>query len=81
MVQIENSSFEYVLNRYDRENTFFYLDPPYPFTGERGSAKVYDHEMTDEAHNKLVSILLGIKRYCERPGKSLRALRPRKTSS
>jgi DNA adenine methylase len=28
-VQIENSSYERVLSRYDRKTTFFYLDPPY----------------------------------------------------
>lgn len=28
-VYIENKPFEYVLNRYDKPGTFFYLDPPY----------------------------------------------------
>lgn len=28
-VFIENKPFEYILNRYDKPGTFFYLDPPY----------------------------------------------------
>ena len=60
-VQIENSSFEYILKRYDRPGTFFYLDPPYPFTGERSHAKAYANEMTDEDHNRLADMLLHIK--------------------
>ena len=60
-VQIESRSFEYILNKYDRARTFFYLDPPYPFTGERGSTKVYKHEMADDDHLHMVDRLLRIK--------------------
>ena len=60
-VGIENSSFEYILNRYDRGDTFFYLDPPYPFVGERGKGQLYDHEMTNDDHARLVAQLLTLK--------------------
>ena len=60
-VQIENSGFEYILKRYDYAGAFFYLDPPYPFTGERGADKIYRYEMTDGDHARMVRILLEIK--------------------
>lgn len=60
-VQIENDHFEKVIKRYDRQETFFYLDPPYVFGDVRGKDKVYKHEMTDGQHETLVDILLGIK--------------------
>ncbi len=40
-VQIENLSFEKILAKYDRPQTFFYLDPPY-----RG-VKLYNHNFSD----------------------------------
>jgi len=56
-VQIEHDSFEHVIPRYDHEEAFFFLDPPYvPDT--RVSPEVYRHEMTIEDHKRLVEILL-----------------------
>jgi DNA adenine methylase len=59
-VQIENGDFLKIIKNYDRSGTFFYLDPPY-VTGTRRSKQVYQHEMTDEDHEELVEMLLGIK--------------------
>lgn len=59
-VQIECQSFEGILRRYDTPDTFFYLDPPYPFTAERSSRKVYEYEMTNDDHVRLVDMLLNI---------------------
>jgi DNA adenine methylase len=59
-VQIENGDFRKIIQDYDRSGTFFYLDPPY-VTGTRRSKNVYQHEMTDEDHEELVELLLGIK--------------------
>jgi len=59
-VQIENGDFRKIIQDYDRSRTFFYLDPPY-ITGTRRSKNVYQDEMTDEDHEDLVELLLGIK--------------------
>ena len=59
-VVIENKDFEYILDMYNRDDTFFYLDPPYlPET--RTNTNYYTHEMTYEDHEKLLDILKGIK--------------------
>lgn len=59
-VLIENEDFEFMLESYDTEDTFFYLDPPYvPET--RKSSNVYAHEMSYEDHEKLIDILKNIK--------------------
>lgn len=60
-VQIENKDFEYILSRYDRPETFFYLDPPYCFSGARGKDNVYRHEMSNDKHERLIDCLLQIK--------------------
>lgn len=59
-VIIENQNFEYILEKYDDEKTVFYLDPPY-YPDTRTISKVYNHEMTQEQHKKMVDILLGLK--------------------
>ena len=51
-VTIHNESWEPVLDRYDTEDTFFYLDPPY--TPDSRKAGEYDHEMDDADHERLI---------------------------
>jgi len=58
-VQIENDSFEKIIERYDTPNTFFYLDPPY-IHDTRSSNERYNYEMTNEQHELLVDMLLQI---------------------
>lgn len=59
-VQIEHDSYENVIFRYDHENAFFFLDPPYvPET--RVSPKIYRYEMSLEEHKQMVEILLSVK--------------------
>lgn len=58
-VQVENRDFAFVLETYDRPDTFFYLDPPYlPETRRDGE---YLNEMSYEDHERLVDILKSIK--------------------
>lgn len=59
-VQIENDSFEKIIERYDTPDTFFYLDPPY-IKDTRLSFDDYEHEMTNEQHELLVDMFLKIK--------------------
>ena len=58
-VQIEEDDWQRVLERYDTERTFFYLDPPYaPQTRKSGG---YLYEMDAEAHGELVERVQGLK--------------------
>ena len=55
-VQIENAPALEVLERYDTPQTLFYLDPPYVHTS-RSDSSAYRHEMSDEDHRGLASLL------------------------
>jgi DNA adenine methylase len=55
-VQIECRPALYVLDQYDTPDTIFYVDPPYVHDTRKG--KVYDHELENEDHTKLVNTLL-----------------------
>ena len=57
-VQIEHLDYKKLIKYYDSPETFFYLDPPYVASTRRNGG--YKHEMTDEDHQNLVAILLGI---------------------
>jgi len=37
-------------------NTFVYLDPPYPFETRKSQAQVYNHESSDDLHNRLLAM-------------------------
>jgi DNA adenine methylase len=61
-VQVENLPFQDVLHLYDREETLFYLDPPYvPETRVNGN---YEHEMTIDDHVQMVAQIRSIKGKC-----------------
>lgn len=55
-VQIENKPFEYILSHYDNSKTLFTIDPPYP-ADTRVDKKLYQHEMTDEDHGRLLDMV------------------------
>ena len=55
-VQIENRPALEVIERFNYENVFMYLDPPY-LLGTRAS-KQYLHEMTDADHEDLLKLIL-----------------------
>ncbi|MDY6789679.1 MAG: DNA adenine methylase [Thermodesulfobacteriota bacterium] len=54
-VTIENLSWHDFLKRYDRQKTFFYLDPPYYL------APYYQHNLELEDYQQMAKILAGIK--------------------
>lgn len=55
-IQIECRPAIEVIQRFDYENVFMYLDPPYLL--HTRSAKQYKHEMTDADHEELLKITL-----------------------
>src|SRR5437868_2999246 len=55
-VQIEHAPAVDVIRRYDSEELLIYCDPPYVHD-TRGDNKAYAHEMTDEQHRELASVL------------------------
>lgn len=58
-VNIENSSYENILSRYDSKSTLFYLDPPYIMGTRRDkTTKVYNSGMSDDMHRDLVRRLI-----------------------
>lgn len=59
-VVIENRDAKDVIAQHDREDTLFYVDPPYVHS-TRQASKRYRHEMTDEEHRELARILHGVK--------------------
>jgi len=57
-VQIENEDYAYILDRYDSEDSFFYLDPPYVDAGDA----LYSHEGSFD-HVKFFEKVKDIKGY------------------
>lgn len=62
-VQIENDEASDVIERFDREGTLFYVDPPYlpESRSKRWSKTAYKHEMTEQDHKALAEVLRGVK--------------------
>jgi DNA adenine methylase len=62
MVQIENDNALAVIDRFDTEDTLFYLDPPYVFeTRSDRWHQGYKFEMTDEQHRQLGECLQAVR--------------------
>ncbi len=55
-VQIENRPAIDVIQLYDSPKTLFYCDPPY-IHDTRGDTSAYGHEMSDDQHRTLASVL------------------------
>lgn len=55
-VIIENMSFEKLIERYDKKDALFYLDPPY-----YGSEKYYQIQFSEDNHKMLAEMLKNIK--------------------
>lgn len=59
-VIIEHKDIFELIDKYDKENVFMYLDPPY-IKSTRLSNQTYEIEMSDEQHKKLCERLLTFK--------------------
>lgn len=58
-VTIENQDAKVVIEKYDRPDALFYLDPPYVFSTRDATAEnrqMYPHEMTDAQHRELATV-------------------------
>jgi DNA adenine methylase len=61
-VIIENKDALDVIDNHDREDTLFFVDPPYVHsTRQMKNGAVYRHEMTDEQHRELLEKLHSVK--------------------
>ncbi len=60
-VLIENRTAVEIINNHDREETLFYVDPPYMHSTRKMGSVTYKNEMTDQAHEELVALLLQLK--------------------
>lgn len=58
-VQVENRPAIEVIQRFDFDNVFMYLDPPYLLSTRTG--KQYKHEMSDADHEELLEIITNSK--------------------
>lgn len=57
-VTIEEDDALAVIRRFDNDRAVFYIDPPYvATTRKRWTASAYQHEMTDEQHRELATLL------------------------
>jgi DNA adenine methylase len=61
-VVIEQRPAIQVIQTHDRTETLFYVDPPYPHSTRsaakrKGGLHLYSHEMTDDDHRELASVL------------------------
>ena len=56
IVQIEHKDALELIPRYDRKNVFMYLDPPY-LLKTRKNRKIYPHELSDEQHIELLTLI------------------------
>ncbi len=59
MAQIDNRDGIEVIKYWDSDRSVFYIDPPYILDTRKGSE--YSHEMSNEEHERLVELLIGIK--------------------
>ena len=57
LVQIENRNVFELIPKYDKENVFIYLDPPYPLE-TRKNKKVYKYEFDDNDHEELLKLII-----------------------
>lgn len=62
-VQIESADAFEIFDRFDRETTLFYVDPPYPVDTRSPywKSRAYRHEMTAEHHLELLEKLKSLK--------------------
>jgi DNA adenine methylase len=61
-VRIENQDFRTIIPKFDSAETWFYVDPPYVWSTR--PTWQFPHEMTDQDHLDLVSLLMELNGTC-----------------
>lgn len=61
-VLIENLDALTLIEKYDSDKTLFYCDPPYIFSARRDK-KLYEYELEDDAHVKLLEKLINVRGF------------------
>jgi len=56
---VENMDFQELIKKYDSQNTYFYVDPPYYVVGEGSYYSNHDFDRQD--HERLANVLHGVK--------------------
>ncbi len=56
-VQIEQRPAVELISRFNSPNVLIYCDPPYVLSSRSGGKRQYKHEMTDQDHEELLSVL------------------------
>jgi len=59
--QIFNEDGIEVMKRFDNEDTFMFVDPPYLSTTLRSKSRIYVHEYKDELHYRLIDFVYSAK--------------------
>lgn len=59
ITNVENNDFEYIIEKYDSEKTYFYVDPPYYIIGEGNYYS--NHYFNRQDHERLSKCLKSIK--------------------
>jgi DNA adenine methylase len=64
-IYIENRPAIKVIQQHDTPTTLHYVDPPYPLSTRKlvGRSQVYRHEMTDNEHRDLATVLHSVQGY------------------
>lgn len=62
-VRLECDDLLPIIRRYDEHDTFFFLDPPYPFFVRSNQCGLYRNEMTTAQHEEMLRVLVGIKGF------------------
>ena len=59
--QVMNEDGVDVMRRFDGEETFMFVDPPYPSTTVRSKSRIYSTEYNDELHYRLIDFVMTAK--------------------
>lgn len=60
-VLIENQEASQVIERFDADDTLFFVDPPYVMDTRTANCKAYRHEMSDQDHIELLKQINSVK--------------------
>jgi site-specific DNA-adenine methylase len=57
---VQQDAFSFLKSLQVQPRTFIYCDPPYPISARAQQREIYQHELTDDDHRELLSLLLAM---------------------